>query len=61
MSPANVVILSNIICRCLSNLIRILSVGVHHTNLAKMLPNVGIDGEVCIQCALKLTNVDLGC
>ena len=26
-----------------------------------MLPDVGIDGEVCIQCALKLTNVDLDC
>ena len=25
-----------------------------------MLPDVGIDGEVCIQRALKLTNVGLG-
>ena len=38
-----------------------LSVGLYHTDLAKMLPDAGIDGEVCIQCALKLTNVDLGC
>ena len=35
--------------------------GVYHTDLAKMLPDVGIDGEVCIQCALKVVNVDLGC
>ena len=34
---------------------------VYHTDLAKMLPDVGIDGEVCIQRALMLTNVDLGC
>ena len=27
----------------------------------EILPDVGIDGEVCIQRALKLTNVDLGC
>ena len=26
-----------------------------------MTCSVGIDGEVCIQCALKLTNVNLGC
>ena len=38
-----------------------LSVGVYHTDLAKMLQDVGIDGEVCIQRALKLVNVDLGC
>ena len=25
----------------------------------QMLPDVGIDGAVCIQCALKLANVDL--
>ena len=35
--------------------------GEYHIDLAKMLPDVGIDGEVCIQRALKLVNVDLGC
>ena len=33
-------------------------VPVYHTDLAKMVPDVGIDGKVYIQRALKLTNVD---
>ena len=37
------------------------AVGVYHIDLAKMLPGVGIDGKVCIQCPLKLAKVDLRC
>ena len=33
---------------------------VAYNQANQMLPDVGIDGEVCIQRALKLTNVDLG-
>ena len=34
--------------------------GVYHTDLAKMLPDNYRDGEVRIQLALTLANVDLG-
>ena len=48
--------MSNIICDVYLTSFTSLS-GVYHTVL--ILPDVGMDGEVCIQHALKL--MDLGC